>query len=173
MQRRAKINVAEFPKCPAGESLIVRSDSGTPDSETVLTVDLLFLLFLNLKHLLSTLRHGHVPWRLVDLPSPGHILKRLFFHLDVQEDEGMKSDRGVLPDTVVETSRFPSLGEENHRNSLAEVVELETCCAYRVEDGSIGDGFGRNREFTGTQDKVRMRGGTVLSVNPGFRLRVL
>ena len=66
----------------------------------------------------------------------------------------MQADLHILTHFVVEGGGLPVLCEEDHADRLAEVVELEACAADGRHDGGIGDGFGWDAEFAGSEDEV-------------------
>ncbi|KAL8822296.1 MAG: hypothetical protein Q9191_006962, partial [Dirinaria sp. TL-2023a] len=67
------------------------------------------------------------------------VLQRLLFDLDIQQHQRVQTERAVLPYAVVEAVRFPRVGEEGHRDRLAEMVELQACDADGVQDRGVGD----------------------------------
>lgn len=96
--------------------------------------------FFDFYQLGNSLRDRHVPWRLVDFPSPKprkisseygvkqaagspcKILLALLLHLDIQEDQSMQTQVHVFLDAIVEAIRFPRLRKEYERDSLPKVV---------------------------------------------------
>lgn len=68
---------------------------------------------------------------------PGKILFTLFFDFDVQQDEGVRPELRILAHAIVEAVWAPRIGEEDERDRLAEVVQLQTARADRVHDGRV------------------------------------
>lgn len=66
----------------------------------------------------------------------------------------MQADLGVFANAVVEGGRFPGVGEEDHADCLAEVVELEAGAADSGHDGGVGDDVGLDAELAGAEDEV-------------------
>lgn len=66
----------------------------------------------------------------------------------------MQAYRGVFADAVVEGGGFPGLGEEDHADCLAEVVELDAGAADAGHNGGVGDDVGCDVEFARAEDEV-------------------
>lgn len=60
----------------------------------------------------------------------------------------------VLAHAVVEAVRPPRVGEEDERDGLAEVVQLQTARANRVHDGRVVYDPRRNAERAGAEEDV-------------------
>ena len=89
--------------------------------------------------------------------SPGKILLALFFDFDVQQDEGVHPEIRVFAHPVVEAVRPPRVGEEDERDGLAKVVQLQAARADRVHDGRVVYDPRRNAERTGAEEDVGVR----------------
>lgn len=70
---------------------------------------------------------------------PYEILFGLLLHLDIEEHKGMHTKVRVFLDSVVEAVRLPGLGEEDERDSLSEIIELQTASTDGVHDGCVMD----------------------------------
>lgn len=68
----------------------------------------------------------------------------------------MQADGAVLLDAIVEAGGLPGVGEEGHRDRLAEIVELEARGADGREDGGVVDGVGGDVEGAGAEEQVGM-----------------
>lgn len=66
----------------------------------------------------------------------------------------MQTDLHVLADFVVEGGWLPVLGEEDHADCLAEVVELEAGAADSGHDGGVGDDVCGDVELACAEDEV-------------------
>lgn len=66
----------------------------------------------------------------------------------------MQAYGGVFADAVVEGGWFPGLGEEDHADCLAEVVELEAGAADAGHYGGVGDDVCLDVQFAGAEDEV-------------------
>lgn len=93
--------------------------------------------------------------------APGHVLLALLADLDVDEDERVQAHLPVLLDAVVERARPPRLGEEDERDRLAKVVQLQAGRAARVEDRRVVDHLRGHLERPRAQEEVRVRRGAV------------
>lgn len=67
----------------------------------------------------------------------------------------------VFLDPVIKTVRTPCLGEEYYGYRLTEIIELQTTRAYCIHDRSVVNDLHGYTQFTSTDDKVRMRGGSI------------
>ena len=68
---------------------------------------------------------------------PGKILLALFLDFDVQQNERVHPKVRILTHTIVEAVWTPRVGEEDERNGLAKVVQLQATRADRVHDGRV------------------------------------
>lgn len=89
--------------------------------------------------------------------APSEILIALFLDFDVQQDERVHPKVRVLAHAVVEAVRPPRVGEEDERDGLAEVVQLQTARADRVHDGRVMYDARRDAERTGAEEDVGVR----------------
>lgn len=71
----------------------------------------------------------------------------------------MEADVSVFLDAVVEGRGFPGVGEEDHADCLAEVVELEAGGADGGHDGCVVDALGWDFELAGAKDEIGVCGG--------------
>ena len=62
----------------------------------------------------------------------------------------------VLPYPIIEAIWLPCFGEKNQRNSLTEVVQLQTTSSYSIHDGCIMNNTCGNFESSCTEDDIRM-----------------
>ncbi len=89
--------------------------------------------------------------------APGQILLALFLDFDVQQDEGVRPEVGILAHTVVEAVWAPRVGEEDERDGLAKVVQLQAAGAHRVHDGRVVYDARRDAERTSAEEDVGVR----------------
>lgn len=135
------------------------ADARGANGQAVGPVDALLALLLDLEHLLGALGDGHEARGLVDEAAAGHVLEALLFHLDVEQDERVQADVAVLLDAVVEAGGPPAVGEEDHADRLAKVVQLQARRADPRHDGGVGHRPHGYAELARAQDQVRVRRG--------------
>ena len=86
--------------------------------------------------------------------APEEILLGLFFDFNVQEDERVHAKVRILAHAVVEAVGPPRVGEEDERDGLAEVVQLQPARADRVHDGRVVYDARRDAERAGAEEDV-------------------
>lgn len=66
----------------------------------------------------------------------------------------------VLLHSIVEGRRLPGLGEEDERDGLSEVVELETARAHGVHHGRVVDHLRRDLKIASAEKEVGVSSGS-------------
>jgi hypothetical protein len=89
--------------------------------------------------------------------APGEILLGLLLDFYIQQDERVHPKVRILAHAVVEAVRPPRVGEEDERDCLAKVVQLQTACADRVHDGCIVYDARWNAESASAEEDVGVR----------------
>ena len=89
--------------------------------------------------------------------APGKVLLALFLDFDIQQDERVHPEVRILTDAIVEAVWPPSVGEEDERDGLAKVVQLQTARADRVHDGRVVYDTRRDAERTGAEEDIGVR----------------
>jgi hypothetical protein len=89
--------------------------------------------------------------------APGEILLGLLFDFYIQQDERVHPEVRILTHAVVEAVRPPRVGEEDERDCLAKVVQLQTASADRVHDGCIVYDARRDTESASAEEDVGVR----------------
>jgi len=133
------INRGQFLKRTDNNLLIRCTDPRGTNSKTIRMVNALLPRLLSLNQLSCALRNSHVARGFKDATTTSQILHGLFLDLDIEKHKCVQADLSVFADLVVEGGWLPVFREEDHADSLAEVIELEACAADSGHDGGIGD----------------------------------
>lgn len=159
MQRGSEqvIRVAELLQRAGDEFLRLAANPGGTNGQAIGPIDTLTLLLLDFEHLLRASANRHVARRLIDLPPSSHVLQALLFDLDVQQHQRVQANVPVLLDPVVEARGPPALGEEDHADRLAKIVQLQPGRANARQDGRVRDRPNGDAEFARAEDQVRVR----------------
>lgn len=70
----------------------------------------------------------------------------------------MQAKTFVFLDTIIKAIRSPSVGKEDNRNRLSEIVKLQTTSAYCIHDRRIVYHLNRYPQFSSTYNKISMSG---------------
>mmetsp|Transcript_46472 Transcript_46472/g.149802 ORF Transcript_46472/g.149802 Transcript_46472/m.149802 type:complete len:333 (-) Transcript_46472:47-1045(-) len=90
-----------------------------------------------LEHLADGLADRHEARRQVDWPAARERRQRRLACLDVDQQQRVQPERRVRLELVKEGGGLPAVGEEGHRDGLAEAVQLDAAAADRVHDGGV------------------------------------
>lgn len=159
VQGLTKVLIQQLGHGARDEQLGGGAQTHTSNGQGLGSVGVLATALFNLQHLLHTAVDGHEAWGLVDQATAGHVLQRLLLDLDVEEDQGVQSNVSVLLDTGVPRVGSPGLGEPDHGDGLAKVVQLQATGTDGVHDGGVVDGLDGDVELLGADDEIGVGGG--------------
>ena len=102
-----------------------------------------------------------------DMDVPSEIFLALLIHFDVEQDESVHPEVGVLFDSIVETVGLPCVRKEHERDRLPKVIELKPTGPDHVHDRRVMDDSDWNFQSASAEDDVGVRGCSIFrDVNP-------